>query len=137
MVSVFRKLTSSILIPLGWTLLTIVLLCLPGSAFPSKGLFNLDIPHLDKVVHVILFGGVTVFWCLYFLRKHPSGNTWKYTVLTIAACAIALGICMEYVQFNFIPNRSFDPGDIMANSLSAIAFGLVFFFRRPSEVNHA
>lgn len=131
MISFFRKLTSSILVPLAWTLITIILLCLPGSAFPSKGLFDLDIPHLDKVVHVILFGGVTVFWCLYFLSKSPSYKSWKGIVLTIAVCAIALGICMEYVQFNFIPNRAFDTGDIVANSLSAMIFGMIFYFRRP------
>ena len=64
---IVRKLTSSLSIPLGWTVLTIVLLCLPGSAFPGGGFFN--IPHLDKVIHVILFGGVTIFWCLYFMQK--------------------------------------------------------------------
>ena len=131
MTALFRKLTSSVLVPLGWTLLTIILLCLPGSAFPSKGFFSLDIPHIDKVVHIILFGGVTLFWCLYFLRKNPSNKTWKYTVLTVAMAAIALGICMEYVQFNYIPNRAFDPGDIVANSASAIIVGMIFFFRRP------
>jgi hypothetical protein len=131
MLAFFRKLTSSVFIPLGWTLLTIILLCLPGSAFPSKGLFDLDIPHLDKVVHVILFGGVTLFWCLYFLRKSPSDKSWRFIVFTIALSAIALGICMEYVQFNYIPNRAFDTGDIIANSLSAIIFGIFFYRKRP------
>src|SRR5687767_14481762 len=102
MSATLRKLTSSIFIPIAWTLLTVILLCLPGSAFPSKGLFNLDIPHLDKVVHVILFGGVTLFWCLYFLARDPSTKTWRQIVLTVALSAIALGICMEYVQFNYI-----------------------------------
>jgi hypothetical protein len=131
MIAFFRKLTSSVFIPVTWTLLTIILLCLPGSAFPSKGLFDLDIPHLDKVIHVILFGGVTLFWCLYFLHKNSSHKGWRFIVLTVALSAIALGICMEYVQFNYIPNRAFDAGDIVANSLSAITFGMFFYFKRP------
>lgn len=126
-----KKLTSSILVPLGWTLFTIILLCLPGSAFPSKGLFNLDIPHLDKVIHVILFGGVILFWCLYFIHKKDWSKTRRIKILAIAFCTIALGVCLEYVQFSYIPNRSFDRGDILANSLSTIAFGIFFYFRRP------
>lgn len=130
MMALLRKLTSSVFIPLAWTLLTIVLLCLPGSAFPSKGLFNLDIPHLDKVVHVILFGGVILFWCLYHLQKNPSNNKWRFTVLVIALCTIALGICMEYIQFNYVPNRAFDTGDIVANTVSTIMVGMFFYFKK-------
>ena len=127
----FLKLTSSISVPLGWTILTIVLLCLPGSAFPSKGLFNLNIPHLDKVVHVILFGGVILFWCQYFFQKKDWNRNRRFTVVILALSTIALGIILEYIQLNYIPNRSFDRGDILANSLGTMAFGLFFYFRRP------
>src|SRR5687768_7059423 len=95
-----KKLTSSILVPLGWTLFTIILLCLPGSAFPSKGLFNLDIPHLDKVIHVILFGGVILFWCLYFIHKKDWSKNKRFKILVIAFCTIALGVGLEFVQFS-------------------------------------
>lgn len=125
-----RKLTSSILAPIGWTLLTIILLCLPGSAFPSKGLFNLDIPHLDKIIHVILFGGIILFWCLYLLQKKEWSTGWRQIVVVVALLTIGLGVCLEYIQFNFIPNRSFDKGDILANSLSTIVFGIFFYFKR-------
>ena len=124
-----KKLTSHILIPIGWTLFTIILLCLPGSSFPGGGFF--DIPYLDKVVHVILFGGMIIFWSLYYLQKNTGNKNWHFTVIAIGLCTIALGICMEYVQFNFIPNRAFDKGDIMANTISALVFGIFFYFRKP------
>jgi VanZ family protein len=130
MMAFLRKLTSSLLIPIGWTLLTIILLCLPGSAFPSEGLFNLNIPHLDKVAHVILFGGIIFLWCLYYLQKNPHNTHRRFAIVLIALCTIALGICMEYIQFNFIPNRAFDTGDILANTLSTIACGMFFYFKR-------
>ena len=129
MMAFLRKLTSSVYIPLGWTLLTVILLCLPGSAFPEDGLE--DIPYIDKVIHMILFGGIAVFWSLYFFHKNGAAANWRFTVVTIAICAIALGICMEYVQLNFIPNRAFDRGDILANSLGAVVFGSYFYFRKP------
>ena len=120
-----RKLTSSLAIPLGWTLFTIVLLCLPGSAFPGGGIF--DIPHFDKVIHVILFGGITIFWSLYFLQKSGIKN-WRLTVIVIALSTIALGICMEFIQFYFVVNRAFDVGDIIANTLSTLVFAVFFSF---------
>jgi VanZ like family len=129
MMAFLMKLTSHLIIPVGWTLFTIVLLCLPGSAFPGGGFF--EIPHLDKVIHFILFGGVVVFWCLYFLQKNDRKANWRTFVISIALCTIALGICMEYIQLNFIPNRSFDRDDIMANTITAIVFGIIFYFKKP------
>jgi hypothetical protein len=128
MLGLVKRLTSSVIVPLGWTVFTIILLCMPGSAFPGGGF--LDIPHLDKVVHVILFGGVTIFWCLYFSHRSNLKLSWRTVVVAVAAATIILGICMEVIQFNFIPNRAFDTGDIAANTISAVVFAVFFYFRR-------
>jgi VanZ like family len=128
-----KKLTSRIFIPLSWTLFTILLLCLPGSAFPGGGFF--DIPHFDKVIHVVLFGGMVVLWSLYYLQKNDRKANWHVTVISIAFFTIALGICMEYVQFNFIPNRAFDMGDILANTIAAVIFAIFFYFRKPANLS--
>lgn len=126
-----KKLTSFVFTPVCWTFFTIILLCLPGSAFPSKGLFNLDIPHLDKIVHVILFGGMVVFWSLYYKQKNSTYENKRLMVTTIALSTIALGIGMEFIQLHYVPYRSFDTGDILANTLSAVAFGIYFYFKKP------
>lgn len=128
MLAFVKRLTASIIVPVGWTAFTIILLCLPGSAFPGGSFLN--IPHLDKVVHVILFGGVTIFWCLYFSQKANVKVGWRSVVLVVAVSTILLGICMEVIQFNFIPNRAFDVGDIAANTISAVVFAVFFYFRR-------
>lgn len=129
MLALIKKLTSNILIPVSWTLCTIILLCLPGSAFPGGGFF--DIPNLDKVIHVILFGGMIVFWSLYWFQKNTVSNRWHLIVIFIVLGTIALGICMEFIQFNYIPNRAFDKGDIAANTISALVFGIFFYFKKP------
>lgn len=129
MVAFIKRLTSHIAIPIAWTLMTIILLCLPGSAFPGGGLFEL--PNLDKVVHIILFGGIVVFWSVYYLGKNVVNTNWRFTVIIIALLTIALGICMEFIQFNYIPHRSFDIGDIIANTITAIIFAAFFYFRKP------
>ena len=129
MVTFIKRLTSHIAIPITWTIFSIILLCLPGSSFPGGGLF--EIPNLDKVVHVILFGGIVVFWCVYYLGKNVSNTNLRSTIIVIALLTIALGICMEFIQFNYIPYRGFDKGDIVANTLSAIVFAAFFYFRKP------
>lgn len=52
---------------------------------------------------------------------HTSRLPW-FLLITIST--IAYGIVMEFVQRDFIPNRSFDIWDIAADSIgSFIAFG--------------
>lgn len=107
---------------LAWTILIQVLLCLPGSAIPDEGAF---IPNIDKIVHTILFGGFTAFWCLYVNGKEYSIRKKAGLFFLIYLLACLDGIMMEYVQKYYIPNRSFDQGDIIVDVLSAsISYGL-------------
>src|SRR5215207_3234997 len=96
-----------LIVPLAWTIFTQVLVSIPGKFLTGPGLFS--IPHLDKVAHVILFGGLGLFWNLFF---HFKKSSTKYTPLFILLILSAYGVAIEYFQVNFIPNRSFDTGDI-------------------------
>jgi hypothetical protein len=113
----FTKLYSSKLFPLSWTLLTITLLCLPGSAIPGAGIFT--IKDLDKIVHFILFGGIVLLWGLYVRKTYPYAERFKMISLA-ALFSIVLGIALEYVQLYFIPGRSFDLYDISADTAGAV-----------------
>lgn len=111
----FKPFCKQIYGPFLWTILTLVLLCLPGDSVPGKSLFK--VPHLDKIAHIILFGGLVVSWGLYsFLRNRTSIKV----MLWICAGSIFLGIAMEFVQVNFIPLRSFDGGDIVADIVGSV-----------------
>lgn len=125
MIAIVRKITRYLITPLLWTIITIILLCLPGSSFPGDGLF-FTIPHLDKVVHVILFGGIVLLWGFYFLFKSLRSSSLQLVIVIVVLSAITLGICMEFIQLRFIPNRAFDKGDIWANTISSILFGTLF-----------
>ena len=109
------QLSRNLIVPLGWTLFTQIMVSIPGKFLPGQGLFN--IPHLDKIAHVILFGGLGLFWNLYFYYR--KANT-KYTPLIILLILSAYGVAIEYFQINFIPNRSFDTGDIIADICGAV-----------------
>ena len=129
MMAVVRKITGSLVTPISWTIITIILLCLPGSSFPGKGVF-IKIPHIDKIVHVILFGGMVVLWGVYFFLRKPRTSNFQPIIVVVILFAIILGICMEYIQLKYVPKRAFDRGDIIANTVSSILFGTLFFFRR-------
>lgn len=119
----FKKLAARKWVPVTWTLLTIIALCLPGSALPGGGLFN--IPHFDKIVHILLFGGIVWWWILYFDNQPPRALFPVHKMLILVCLTVALGIALEFVQFHFIPNRSFDTGDIYANTGGSLLAALI------------
>ena len=115
------RLCSTAWIPAAWTLFTIILLCIPGSDFPDDGTFGFQLDGIDKAVHVILFGGIVLFWGFY--TKRNVDPQIQKSILMITLYSILLGVVMEFIQLWFIPERSFDKWDIVADSSGAILFG--------------
>ena len=106
-----------------WTISIQILMCLPGSSLPTAGLFS--IPHFDKFVHLVLFGGFVGLWCYYFYLKKRPATRLKTLFFLVFLIAAANGIIMEFVQRDYIPNRSFDEGDIIADLIaSSVAYGI-------------
>jgi len=105
-----------------WTIIIFLLMIMPPGNIPSQGLFR--IPHLDKLVHMFLFGGFVWLW--YFTlnkgRKSPPSTGIIKKVFLISSF---YGISMEFVQY-FFTARSFDIWDIIADILGAgIAWGIL------------
>ena len=118
-----NRLLSKAFLPIAWTILIQVLLCLPGTTIPSGGFFN--IPQFDKIVHILLFGTFTWLWCYYYYLKGKSPGKLKTIFFIIYLLAAGNGIILEFIQRDYIPNRSFDLGDIIADVLaSSIAYGI-------------
>ncbi len=108
-----------------WFLICTVLLLISGSSFPSSNWMT-KIPLFDKWVHIFLFLILTYLFCLLFSRsRFPKSQLWNFYYLTGFLCFI-YGIAMEIIQHFFIPFRSFDLGDILADGIGVI--GALFFF---------
>lgn len=122
MLAMLRRILSNKFFPVSWTIFTILLLCLPGSLVPGTGIFGWK--HLDKVVHLILFGSNVLLWGWYYYSTDRSARQLKIIFIGTTIIMSSLGIIMEYVQLYFIPNRSFDTGDIVADIAGAILAGL-------------
>lgn len=110
----------SILPAIGWMILCTILLVLPGSTFPKEDWLSKI--WFDKWVHIGLFSIMVVLWC----RGLQKASKKQY--FFIPAAALAYGIIMEFIQQHFVVNRSFDPGDIVADAIGCI-IGYWFSFR--------
>lgn len=106
---------------IGWLLFISVLFFLPGSDLPSAGLFSL--PYLDKCIHFGFFGVLLFSWRFYF----GSERRFYWLLLVLA---FLYGMLVEVIQHYFIPNRSFDLLDVLADMLGA-GFGLWVWSRLP------
>ncbi|MBN9298662.1 MAG: VanZ family protein [Filimonas sp.] len=111
-----------IFLAIGWLLVVCFLLCIPGSDLPQSGFFD-KIPFFDKWVHIFLFCVLTYLLSMGF-SYHKRGTA----AIVILILTICYGVAMEFVQKYYIPNRSFDLMDIVADSVGAgIGYLLIVF----------
>lgn len=116
------KLIQSRWTAIGWTMIIFLLMIMPTDNIPSRGLFG--IAHLDKLVHMILFGGFVWLW--YFtLTKGQKSYPTSEILKKVFFISSFYGISMEFVQY-FFTARSFDIWDIVADIIgAAIAWGIL------------
>jgi len=103
-----------------WFLVVTILLCLPGSTLPKENW--LDNIWFDKWVHIFLFAMLAWLFCSSF--KNFSGKKLRLFLAIVIAC-LFYGIVMEFVQKYFIPGRSFDSGDILADGIGSLMGGFI------------
>lgn len=99
-----------------WTLLILFLCFIPGHDLP-----RVNIPLADKWAHMVLFGIFTILWH----RTVTDGN--GYYKIMLLFIAVFLGWLVEYVQGNYIPNRTQDNVDTLADGIGG-AVGVVLFW---------
>jgi len=100
-----------------------VLFCLPGRQFPKEDWF--EKLFLDKWVHIGLFAVLVVLWCLPLFSRIESRSRLINFFIWISIAFVVYGIVIEFIQGNFIPNRSFGIDDMVAD---AVGCGVGFMF---------
>lgn len=97
---------------------------MPGYALPQEKIP--PIAHIDKLVHVFIFGVFTLFMIIGFKKqytfKHIRIDAVKYAI----GIAVGYGVLIEILQ-KFIPGRGLELADMFANSLGSLA-GYAFFY---------
>jgi len=110
-----------------WLIISTILLTLPGSDLPEKDWMGKI--WLDKWIHIGMFGIMVVLWCRGMLMKEYEIPKIRKIFLCLGIGWLLYGIGMEFVQKYFIPNRSFDTGDILADA-AGCTVGVVYSMSR-------
>ena len=121
--SVLKKNVSTIVFAIIWLLLVTSLLCIPGTKLPK--ITWQDKIWLDKWVHIFLFMILVILWSKAYSHKKDTRSGSRKIFLKIMITGIVYGIAMEIVQKYFIPFRSFDFGDIIADAIGCVVGYLI------------
>lgn len=123
MITFLKKYLAAPYIPIIWTVIIAILMCLPGRFIPSEKTFR--IPNFDKFVHTSLFCGFVFLWGLYRSNRTSALHILLRNFFIFYVMANIYGIGMEYVQKYYIPGRDYDLEDIIADMVGAgIGYGL-------------
>jgi len=94
-----------------WALIILVISVIPGADLPS-----LSIWEPDKVMHALVYGVLTIL--LFFTLQNFYPLRAKNNFLAVGLC-ILYGFIIELIQL-FLPTRSFDMLDALANSTGCV-----------------
>lgn len=90
-----------------------VLFFLPGSDLPQHGWFD-NIPQFDKLVHFGLFMILLSVWTSAFTISIPE-KIWP-----VLGLALLYGLLVEIIQKLWVPGRSFDLFDVVADMMGSV-----------------
>jgi len=121
--SVLKKNVAAIVFAVIWLLLVTSLLCIPGTRLPK--ITWEDKVWLDKWVHIFLFMILVILWSKAYSHKKNTDRDGRKIFLEIMIVGCFYGIAMEFVQKYFIPFRSFDVGDIIADAIGCVVGYLI------------
>ena len=109
---------------IAWFFLILIAVCIPGYDLPKADKWMITLNY-DKIVHVALFA-VLAFLFMYPIAKSSLSKKEKRNYFIKITIATAIwGLATELIQKFFIPSRSFDLTDLLADIMGGI-LALVF-----------
>ena len=118
-----KKNVAAIVFAVIWLLLVTSLLCIPGTRLPK--ITWEDKVWLDKWVHIFLFMILVILWSKAYSHKKNTDRDGRKIFFEIMIVGCFYGSAMEFVQKYYIPFRSFDVGDIIADAIGCVAGYLI------------
>jgi len=105
-----------------WGLVILLVTGLPGENIPESDL--LKIPHIDKVIHFVLFAVMGALLVYGFGKKHRGKRLHSRTLFFCIALGFFYGILTEYLQYCCFSGRHGNVADAIANGFGTI-FGVI------------
>ncbi len=103
-----------------WAVLLTILLLMPGDNIPEQDF----LPGFDKLVHVGIFG-IFSFLFVNTIKKSGKHRIQRSKLIFSFFVTFLYSVALEYCQ-RFVPGRSFDISDLLANGIGIIV-GLFLF----------
>ena len=104
-----------------YTLLVTVVFLLPTNNVPK-----VNLPFLDKFIHVMIHWVLCFLWLWHSFLGDKSHFFSKYIFVILSVC-FSYGVLIEALQHWFTQSRMFDLFDILANGIGCL-LGLLFFW---------
>ena len=101
-----------------WFFIVALLTLMPGKDVPKVSWLN--IPNLDKIVHIFLFGFLTLFFLLPYFKIKGSIQTKKNIFKKLALSIIIWGLIIEIMQEAFVSGRGFEWLDLFADTIGVL-----------------
>lgn len=108
---------------IAWFFIVLVIMCLPGHEIPQ--ISWLEGINLDKLLHISVFGLLTVLFCWPFYKSSINKKERLQYFIKIAIATSIWGLTTELIQKYLVPGRYFDILDWIADSVGAL---IAFWF---------
>ena len=114
--------------PLSWIVIIAILYL---SFFKPPQTDMEEIPGIDKLVHICMYGGLCFILWIEYLRIHSTIN-WRRIAIGGILLPIAFSGCIELVQSYGTEHRGGDWLDLAANTTGVLLASLVgYYILRP------
>lgn len=105
-----------------WSVIVFILLAMPAIKLSTEK--KIELTHIDKVIHFILFFTLVALWGYHLQTKKKSKRKFLIVLFAVTLISTFYGILMEYVQL--WTGRDFDVWDMVADGVGAVASWLLF-----------
>lgn len=113
---------------IAWFFVILILISIPGYDLPKIDNWLIEINY-DKLIHTFLFAVLAYLFMRPVMRSALAGREKWNWLIRITLAAILYGITTEYIQKFFIPGRSFNLADWLADALGGILMFAWFTLR--------
>ncbi len=104
---------------IAWFFLVLILICLPGDDLPKADDWMSAI-FFDKWVHAGLFSILAFLFMMPFCKSNLTHKNKWVIIIKIAIAIIVWALTTEFIQKFFIPGRSFDLWDWVADAVGVL-----------------